>query len=141
MNSGTTTLDAAIPQQVLAQAASWLMLMQEGPLLPAQQRELERWRLASADHERAWKRAQHLLTRLGSVPPTLAKQTLDRPTGRRAVLRGLLLLMGAAPPQLVGMALAGRRLPDVAGRAPARTAGRRHADHPQQRQRGGRAVR
>ena len=43
MNSGTTTLDAAIPQQVLAQAASWLMLMQEGPLLPAQQRELERW--------------------------------------------------------------------------------------------------
>ena len=30
MNSGTTTLDAAIPQQVLAQAASWLMLMQEG---------------------------------------------------------------------------------------------------------------
>lgn len=97
MNSGTTTLDAAIPQQVLAQAASWLMLMQEGPLLPAQQRELERWRLASADHERAWKRAQHLLTRLGSVPPTLAKQTLDRPTGRRAVLRGLLLLMGAAP--------------------------------------------
>jgi len=94
---GTATLDDAIPQQVLAQAASWLMLIQEGPLLPAQQLELERWRLASAEHERAWKRAQRLLTRLGSLPPTLAKQTLDRPTGRRAVLRGLLLLIGAAP--------------------------------------------
>lgn len=94
---GTTSLDDAIPQQVLAQAASWLMLMQEGPLLPAQQLELQRWRLASAEHERAWKRAQRLLTRLGSLPPTLAKQTLDRPTGRRAVLRGLLLLIGAAP--------------------------------------------
>lgn len=94
---GTATFDDAIPQQVLAQAASWLMLMQEGPLLPAQQLELEHWRLASAEHERAWKRAQRLLTRLGSLPPTLAKQTLDRPTGRRAVLRGLLLLIGAAP--------------------------------------------
>ncbi|MEJ5907723.1 FecR family protein [Pseudomonas kermanshahensis] len=97
MNNRTAPLDDAIPQQVLAQAASWLMLMQEGPLLPAQQRELERWRRASAEHERAWQRAQRLLTRLGSLPPTLAKQTLDRPTGRRAVLRGLLLLIGAAP--------------------------------------------
>ena len=97
MNNRTAPLDDAIPQQVLAQAASWLMLMQEGPLLPAQQRELERWRRASAEHERAWQRAQRLLTRLGSLPPTLAKQTLDRPTGRRAVLRGLLLLIGATP--------------------------------------------
>ncbi|MBC3488126.1 FecR family protein [Pseudomonas sp. SWRI50] len=97
MNNRTAPLDDAIPQQVLAQAASWLMLMQEAPLLPAQQRELERWRRASAEHERAWQRAQRLLTRLGSLPPTLAKQTLDRPTGRRAVLRGLLLLIGAAP--------------------------------------------
>ena len=97
MNNRTAPLDDAIPQPVLAQAASWLMLMQEAPLLPAQQRELERWRRASAEHERAWQRAQRLLTRLGSLPPTLAKQTLDRPTGRRAVLRGLLLLIGAAP--------------------------------------------
>ncbi|GHS81181.1 sensor [Pseudomonas sp. PAGU 2196] len=97
MNNRTAPLDDAIPQPVLAQAASWLMLMQEGPLLPAQQRELERWRRASTEHERAWQRAQRLLTRLGSLPPTLAKQTLDRPTGRRAVLRGLLLLIGAAP--------------------------------------------
>ncbi|GAB1614914.1 FecR domain-containing protein [Pseudomonas sp. NGC7] len=97
MNNRTAPLDDAIPLPVLAQAASWLMLMQEAPLLPAQQRELERWRRASAEHERAWQRAQRLLTRLGSLPPTLAKQTLDRPTGRRAVLRGLLLLIGATP--------------------------------------------
>ncbi|WP_426809799.1 FecR domain-containing protein [Pseudomonas sp. WOUb67] len=97
MTNGTATPDAAIAQHVLAQAASWLMLMQEGPLLPAQQLELERWRLASDEHERAWKRAQRLLSRLGSLPPTLARQTLQRPPGRRAVLRGLVLLMGAAP--------------------------------------------
>ena len=97
MNNGAATPDGAIAQHVLAQAASWLMLMQEGPLLPAQQLELERWRLASEEHERAWKRAQRLLSRLGSLPPTLARQTLQRPPGRRAVLRGLVLLMGAAP--------------------------------------------
>ncbi|HDS1817176.1 TPA: FecR domain-containing protein [Pseudomonas putida] len=97
MNNSTATFDDAISQQVLAQAASWLMLMQEGPLLPAQQLELERWRHTSAEHERAWKRAQRLLIRLGSLPPTLAKQTLGRPTGRRAVLRSMLVLIGAAP--------------------------------------------
>ncbi|WEK30516.1 MAG: FecR family protein [Candidatus Pseudomonas phytovorans] len=97
MNNGSATPDDAIAQPVLAQAASWLMLMQEGPLLPAQQLELERWRLASEEHERAWKRAQRLLSRLGSLPPTLARPTLQRPSGRRAVLRGLVLLMGAVP--------------------------------------------
>ncbi len=97
MTNGTATPDDAIAQHVLAQAASWLMLMQEGPLLPAQQLELERWRLASDEHERAWKRAQRLLSRLGSLPPTLARHTLQRPPDRRAVLRGLVLLMGAAP--------------------------------------------
>ncbi|MBK4992813.1 DUF4880 domain-containing protein [Pseudomonas sp. S37] len=97
MNNGTATPDGAIAQPVLAQAASWLMLMQEGPLLPAQQLELERWRLASEEHERAWKRAQRLLSRLGSLPPTLASQALQRPSGRRAVLRGLVLLLGSAP--------------------------------------------
>ena len=97
MNNGAATPDGAIAQHVLAQAASWLMLMQEGPLLPAQQLELERWRLASEEHERAWKRAQRLLSRLGSLPPTLASQALQRPSGRRAVLRGLVLLLGSAP--------------------------------------------
>jgi len=97
MNNGAATPDGAIAQPVLAQAASWLMLMQEGPLLPAQQLELERWRLASEEHERAWKRAQRLLSRLGSLPPTLASQALQRPSGRRAVLRGLVLLLGSAP--------------------------------------------
>ncbi|MCF1486574.1 FecR family protein [Pseudomonas sp. AA27] len=89
----------AIAQAVLAEAAAWLLLMQEGPLTPAQQLELECWRRRDPDHERAWKRAQRLLTRLGTLPPTLARQTLARPqdSSRRTVLRGLLGLIGAAP--------------------------------------------
>ncbi|MEG0632164.1 MAG: FecR family protein [Pseudomonas sp.] len=91
--------DAAIAQTVLKEAASWLLLMQEGPLSAARQDEFERWRAQSADHQRAWKRAELLLCRIASLPPALAKRTLNRPTPppRRAVLRGLLLLIGGAP--------------------------------------------
>lgn len=87
-----------IAQAILAQAAAWLLLMQEGPLTPAQRLELEHWRYRDAEHERAWNRAQRLLSRLGTLPPTLARQTLVRPdSSRRTVLRTLLVLLGAAP--------------------------------------------
>ncbi|MDH0302332.1 MULTISPECIES: FecR family protein [unclassified Pseudomonas] len=91
--------DTPIAQPVLAKAASWLLLMQEGPLNAAQQAELEHWRRSDPEHERAWRRAQRLLSRLGTLPPTLARQTLARPSdsSRRAVLRAVLLLVGVAP--------------------------------------------
>ncbi|QXI39050.1 FecR domain-containing protein [Pseudomonas xantholysinigenes] len=91
--------DQPIAQAVLAQAAAWLLLLQEGPLTPAQRAELERWRNADPQHERAWKRAQRLLVRLGGLPPTLARHTLERTGGnsRRAVLRGLAVLLAVAP--------------------------------------------
>lgn len=96
MNDAVTD---SISRQVLEQAASWLLLMQEGPLTPAQQLQLESWRGHSVEHQRAWRRAERLLSTIGNLPPTLAKQTLERPLGssRRAVLRGLALLIGAAP--------------------------------------------
>ncbi|OLU24436.1 iron dicitrate transport regulator FecR [Pseudomonas sp. PA15(2017)] len=88
-----------IAQSVLARAASWLLLMQDAPLTSAQQAELESWRRSDPQHERAWRRAQRLLSRLGSLPSGLASQTLSRPSprSRRDVLRGLLILLGAAP--------------------------------------------
>lgn len=91
--------DTSIARPVLAQAASWLLLMQEGPLTTEQQARLAQWRQADPEHERAWNRAQRLLDRLGTLPPTLARHSLERPTGhdRRTVLRGLLVLIGAVP--------------------------------------------
>lgn len=90
---------APISARVLEEAASWLQQMQDGPLAPARQQEFERWRARSADHQRAWKRAERLLVRIGVLPPALARQALDRPTlaDRRAVLRGIALLLTAAP--------------------------------------------
>lgn len=84
---------------ILEEAASWLLLMQEAPLAPAQQAEFERWRARSSDHQRAWKRAERLLARMGALPPALAKPALQRPThaGRRATLRGLAALLAVTP--------------------------------------------
>lgn len=88
-----------IATTVLEQAASWLLLMQERPLTPAEQAELVRWQHAGPEHARAWQRAQRLLDCLGTLPPGLARQALDRPLGssRRTVLRSLLLATCSAP--------------------------------------------
>lgn len=86
--SGPPAAEAIAPQ-VLRETASWLLLMQEGPLAPAQQAELESWRSRSPEHQRAWRRAERLLANIGSLPPALARRALERPSGsgRRAVLR------------------------------------------------------
>lgn len=91
--------DAALAPHILEEAATWLLLMQDAPLAPAQQAEFERWRGSSSDHQRAWKRAERLLARMGALPPVLAKPTLQRPAhaGRRAMLRSLVVLLAAAP--------------------------------------------
>ncbi|HBN9509586.1 TPA: FecR family protein [Pseudomonas aeruginosa] len=96
--SGPPAAEAIAPQ-VLRETASWLLLMQEGPLAPAQQAELESWCSRSPEHQRAWRRAERLLANIGSLPPALARRALERPSGsgRRAVLRGLALLLGGAP--------------------------------------------
>ncbi|QKH34509.1 FecR family protein [Achromobacter pestifer] len=91
--------DAALAPHILEEAASWLLLMQDAPLAPEQQAEFARWRARSNDHQRAWKRAERLLARMGALPPALAKPTLQRPAhaGRRAMLRSLAVLLAAAP--------------------------------------------
>lgn len=91
--------DAPLAPHILEEAATWLLLMQDAPLAPAQQAEFERWRRRSSDHQRAWRRAERLLARMGALPPALAKPALQRPAqaGRRAVLRSMVLLLAATP--------------------------------------------
>lgn len=88
-----------ISTRVLEEAASWLLAMQDGPLNPDRQDEFDRWRARSADHQRAWKRAERLQACIGGLPPELARCALDRPSlvGRRAMLRGSALLLMVAP--------------------------------------------
>ncbi|EPK6902908.1 FecR/PupR family sigma factor regulator, partial [Pseudomonas aeruginosa] len=74
--SGPPAAEAIAPQ-VLRETASWLLLMHEGPLAPAQQAELESWRSRSPEHQRAWRRAERLLANIGSLPPALARRALE----------------------------------------------------------------
>ena len=92
----------AIDPGVLDEAADWLMRLSASDATPADREACERWRQSSAEHARAWARAQALLRKLGGLPASLAMPVLDRPArgGRRAALGQfgkLAVLLGVAP--------------------------------------------
>ena len=88
-----------IEPRILEEAAQWLARMQEAPLGPAEQQRLEQWRGQSADHRRAWRRAERLLARMQGLPPAIARPTLGRAddTGRRRTVRGIVTALLLAP--------------------------------------------
>ncbi|MFT3779850.1 MAG: FecR family protein [Ottowia sp.] len=89
-----------IEPRILQEAAQWLAQMQEAPLNPAEQQRLAQWRGQSAQHQRAWSRAERLLARVQGLPPDIAKPTLGRPgdaPGRRRVLHGIATALLLAP--------------------------------------------
>ncbi|EJL82853.1 Fe2+-dicitrate sensor, membrane component [Herbaspirillum sp. CF444] len=79
--------DTAIPDEILNEAATWLMELHEGPLSPGQRMHLVQWRQRSPEHERAWEKASVLLEKFGTLPPSgiqALKQTA-LPERRKAV--------------------------------------------------------
>lgn len=79
--------DHAIPQEVLTEAATWLMEMHEGPLGPSQRVRLAQWRQRSPAHERAWEKAAILLDKFQTLPApgAAALRSLSMPARRKAV--------------------------------------------------------
>lgn len=90
---------APIDPHILDEAADWLMRLNAGIVTDEDRAACERWRQTSPDHARAWARAERLLNKLGSLPPSLAMPALDRPpeNGRRAALAKLSALLLAIP--------------------------------------------
>ncbi|MBV7482737.1 FecR domain-containing protein [Bordetella sp. BOR01] len=90
---------SAIDPGIAAEAADWLVLMHSGNCSPQDHQACERWRQRSTEHERAWRRAQDVLSKLGGLPPGLGRAALDRDVrhDRRAALRVLAGLAIAAP--------------------------------------------
>lgn len=88
-----------IAQHILQEAALWLTSMQEAPLSEAEHRRFNHWRSQSEAHQRAWRRAENLLAKMGSLPPELAHPSLRRSTGtgRRRALQGIVAMLLAAP--------------------------------------------
>lgn len=92
----------AIAPCVLEEAADWLVQLHSGTASDQQRIECERWRTSSAEHARAWRRAEALLGKLGGLPPELALPALDRPRGaeraaRRAAVLKLAALLAVVP--------------------------------------------
>jgi len=89
-----------IPESVRDQAVAWFTLAQSGEISPQQQEQLQQWRQADPQHERAWQRfttlTQQLQRRSQQLSTPLARQTLQQTRtlerDRRQVLK---LLLGA----------------------------------------------
>lgn len=87
-----------IPEAVRDQAIAWFTLAQSGEMSDAQTAQLQQWRQADAQHERAWQRlagiSQQLQRRSGLLSNPLARSTLQKTrlleADRRQVLKILL---------------------------------------------------
>ncbi|KAA8730884.1 FecR family protein [Acinetobacter qingfengensis] len=57
-----------IDAEILEQAAQWVVKIRSEPLNAEQQQQFEQWRNASQQHQKAWQRAQRLLSTLQCLP-------------------------------------------------------------------------
>lgn len=91
-----------IAARILDEAADWLVRLQHDAS-EENRRACTDWQRQSAQHARAWDRAERLLGHLGSLPPALAIPTLgrERTLDRRRALKQLAVLLAIAP---VGLA-------------------------------------
>ncbi|WP_243397835.1 FecR domain-containing protein [Herbaspirillum robiniae] len=79
--------DTAIPDEILTEAATWLMELHEGPLGPGQRIRFAQWRQRSPAHERAWEKAAVLLEKFNTLPPpgAVALKKISAPERRKAI--------------------------------------------------------
>lgn len=95
-----TASEAPISSAIVEQASHWLMLQWSGELDNERQRHFVEWRAADPEHERAWRRLEHLQSALSGVPADTALAVLcEQPDARRRQtlkLLGALLLVGGS---------------------------------------------
>ncbi|SSW71426.1 DUF4880 domain-containing protein [Achromobacter agilis] len=88
----------APPDAVVSQAIAWWVRLQSGVAGADDRRSCESWLAQDPAHRQAWDRLQRIGRDARRVPSELAHAALAAPqsAGRRAVLRGLLAVSGAA---------------------------------------------
>jgi ferric-dicitrate binding protein FerR (iron transport regulator) len=93
--AGLPQRDAAIPENILDEAAFWLMQLQEGPLDANRHARLAQWQKLSPEHERVWERASLLAEKFAGLPPAGVKalKCVMLPEGRKTakILTGMLV--------------------------------------------------
>ncbi|MBK4997034.1 DUF4880 domain-containing protein [Pseudomonas sp. S37] len=84
----------AVSRPVAQQAARWFLCLQGGASEDERQ-ACAAWRAADSEHERAWQLATRFSAQVQSIPPDVARATLQRPAalGRRAAVKALTSLV------------------------------------------------
>lgn len=93
-----TPQDPPIPHAIRDQAIAWFTLAQSGEISPQEQLQLQQWRQAHPDHERAWQRLagiprqlqQRALLLNNPVARTALQQTRTLTGNRRQVLKAFM---------------------------------------------------
>lgn len=88
-----------IDSDTLEEAAEWLMSMSDDDVTDTQKADLATWRNSSPEREQAWRRAELLMSKLGSLPASVSMPALDRPNDpdRRTAITRLALLLAVGP--------------------------------------------
>lgn len=86
-------------EQLLAEAADWLVCFQSGEASTEDRADFDCWRARSPLHAAAWQRAEQVLSTFEQVPDPLGRSTLQRlqAPDRRRALRALGMLLVAGP--------------------------------------------
>ncbi|WP_454675261.1 FecR domain-containing protein [Achromobacter pestifer] len=87
----------AINADIAGEAAEWLVRLYSGHFTEADRLACERWRQRSAEHDRAWQRAQAVLGKFGALPQGLGRATVEAAKSRRAAVRALAGLIAVLP--------------------------------------------
>jgi transmembrane sensor len=92
-------MTATLPDHILEEAADYLVRWQAGQVSDDDRAAHARWLARSADHARAWARAERLMQNLGALPPQIALPVLGRKADpcRRAAIAKLASLLALAP--------------------------------------------
>lgn len=84
---------SAQEQKILAEAADWLLLLQESHLDPEQQQCFEQWKQQSPQHQRIWQKAEKLQAKFNAPAYSLSKSALSRAQQRPEFLSKMAIVL------------------------------------------------
>ncbi|KAA8731310.1 DUF4974 domain-containing protein [Acinetobacter qingfengensis] len=82
-----------IKPEIIAEAAEWLVEIQEAPLSAKKQQVFEQWRSQSAAHQLAWQQAIQLQKCLADTPYVIKQQVLDDQGQQKYLSKFLVLVL------------------------------------------------
>lgn len=84
-----------IPQSVIEEAISWMVILQAGNVAESTMQDCLRWRASNTIHEQAWQQLQAINQQIVEMPKGLTHEVLNRDQkDRRAVLKSVMLVAG-----------------------------------------------